>query len=136
MKPTLFLARSAVALTLSSLTVGSALADDGVTPLGNCYNTIMDICNAEDDVEGCAVAGMDACDETYGDSTSPGGVLERIRILVGPDRGGNTRYRVILETDRTEPGRPGTHDGDDGTSSEPNRDPDRGDDDRQPQQGN
>ncbi|MEQ8366300.1 MAG: hypothetical protein RIB61_06280 [Roseicyclus sp.] len=134
MKLSLYVAPSVLALTLSSFAAGSAYADAS-TSLPACYDHVITACNQTAHPVSCSESGMDACDEEH--SASDVGIdLRGIRILVGPDRGEETVYRIVLETDRPQSRRPGTHDGDDGSRPEPSDDPNGGGTGQQPQQGN
>lgn len=57
----------ATATLMTTLTMTSAFAANGETPLGQCYNMVISSCNqTSNHPEACANNGMDACDDEYG----------------------------------------------------------------------
>lgn len=65
--------RSITALA-AILTVTSAMAAAGQSPLANCYDLVIDSCNQGDHPVPCAENGMDQCDEVYGAQIHTGGL--------------------------------------------------------------
>jgi hypothetical protein len=59
------------AITAALLTTAApAVAGNGTTPLGNCYNHVISVCNEGSHPVSCSNAGMDACDKEHSASIS------------------------------------------------------------------
>ena len=56
---------AALATTFTIASMTAALAAAGETPLGNCYNHVISVCNEGNHPVSCSEAGMDACDEEF-----------------------------------------------------------------------
>jgi len=82
-------ARSAFASITIALTIfsaGNAVAANGQTPLGDCYNRVIAICNEGAHPGPCAESAMDACDDEFGSNTGTLGfglrtVTKRVGVL-------------------------------------------------------
>lgn len=80
---------AATATLATALTMTSALAANGETPLGQCYNMVISSCNqTSNHPEACANNGMDACDDEYGNQVGGGASFdlrapEKRGILIG-----------------------------------------------------
>ncbi len=60
---------ASITIALTILSAGNAVAANGQTPLGDCYNRVIAICNEGNHPGPCAEAAMDACDDEFGSNT-------------------------------------------------------------------
>ncbi len=61
----------AISLTLGlAVASGAFAAGGGQTPLGDCYNRVITICNEGSHPGPCIDNALDACDEEYGDAAA------------------------------------------------------------------
>ena len=59
------IATTTMAVTFTLVSITASLAANGETPLGNCYNHVISVCNQGSHPTSCAESGMDACDEEF-----------------------------------------------------------------------
>ena len=57
-------------LALGLMLATSAFAAGGQTPLGDCYNRVIAICNEGNHPGPCIDNALDACDEEYGNAAA------------------------------------------------------------------
>jgi len=72
-------AATLIAVVTSVSLAGAVLAANGTTPLGDCYNRVIAICNQGAHPIPCAENAMDGCDEVYGNATVDLGTIKRFK---------------------------------------------------------
>lgn len=81
-----------IAAIAAMLTVTAAMAANGTTPLGDCYNRVIAVCNEGNHPVPCAENAMDGCDEVYGAQIFVGAFGLKTALPAG----GQTREHILL----------------------------------------